>query len=48
MARSLKKGPYVEKSLMKKVQEMNKSNKRQLLRLGQEDLLFFLILLVIL
>ena len=28
MARSLKKGPYVEKSLMKKVQEMNKSNKK--------------------
>ena len=28
MARSLKKGPYVEESLMKKVQEMNKSNKK--------------------
>ena len=27
MARSLKKGPYVAESLMKKVQEMNKSNK---------------------
>lgn len=31
MARSLKKGPYVEKSLMKKVQEMNKGTKKQLL-----------------
>ena len=28
MARSLKKGPYVEKSLMKKVQEMGDDNKR--------------------
>ena len=48
MARSLKKGPYVEKSLMKKVQEMNNELKKQLLKLGQEDLLFFLTLLVIL
>ena len=45
MARSLKKGPYVAESLMKKVQEMNKSNKKQLLKHGQEDLLYFLILL---
>ena len=28
MARSLKTGPYVEESLMKKVQEMNKGNKK--------------------
>ena len=32
MARSLKKGPYVEKSLMKKVQEMNKSNKKTVIK----------------
>ncbi len=32
MARSLKKGPYVEESLMKKVQEMNKSNKKTVIK----------------
>ena len=32
MARSLKKGPYVEKSLMKKVQEMNKSSKKTVIK----------------
>ena len=32
MARSLKKGPYVEKSLMKKVQEMNKSGKKEVIK----------------
>ena len=26
MSRSIKKGPYVEASLMKKVEEMNKTN----------------------
>ena len=44
MARSLKKGPFVDESLMKKVQEMNKIIRKLLLRLGQEDLLFFLTL----
>ena len=32
MARSLKKGPYVEESLMKKVQEMNKSGKKEVIK----------------
>lgn len=32
MARSLKKGPYVVESLMKKVQEMNKSNKKTVIK----------------
>ena len=32
MARSLKKGPFVDKSLMKKVQEMNKSNKKTVIK----------------
>ena len=32
MARILKKGPYVAESLMKKVQEMNKSNKKTVIK----------------
>ena len=32
MARSLKKGPFVDESLMKKVQEMNKSNKKTVIK----------------
>ncbi len=32
MARSLKKGPYVCESLMKKVQEMNKGNKKTVIK----------------
>ena len=32
MARSLKKGPYVENSLMKKVQEMNKGTKKTVIK----------------
>ena len=32
MARSLKKGPYVAKHLMKKVQEMNKNNKKTVIK----------------
>ncbi len=32
MARSLKKGPCVQDSLMKKVQEMNKSNKKTVIK----------------
>ena len=32
MARSLKKGPYVEESLMKKIQEMNKGNKKTVIK----------------
>ena len=32
MARSLKKGPYVEASLLKKVQELNKENKKTVIK----------------
>lgn len=32
MARSLKKGPYVEESLLKKVQKMNKENKKSVIK----------------
>ncbi|MBP3635426.1 MAG: 30S ribosomal protein S19 [Bacilli bacterium] len=32
MARSLKKGPFVDESLMKKVQEMNKSGKKEVIK----------------
>ncbi len=32
MARSLKKGPYVEESLLKKVQNLNKENKKTVLK----------------
>lgn len=32
MARSLKKGPYVEKSLMKKVKAMNESGKKSVIK----------------
>ena len=32
MARSLKKGPFVEESLLKKVQNMNKENKKTVIK----------------
>ena len=32
MARSLKRGPFVDESLMKKVQEMNKNNKKTVIK----------------
>jgi small subunit ribosomal protein S19 len=32
MARSLKKGPFVDKHLMKKVEELNKSNQRRAIK----------------
>ena len=32
MARSLKKGPYVEESLLKKVQTLNKDNKKTVIK----------------
>ena len=32
MARSLKKGPYVEESLLKKVQNLNKENKKTVIK----------------
>ena len=32
MARSLKKGPFVEKKLMEKIEEMNESGKKQVIK----------------
>jgi small subunit ribosomal protein S19 len=32
MARSLKKGPFVDESLMKKVEEQNKAGKKEVIR----------------
>ncbi len=32
MSRSVKKGPYVEASLMKKVEEMNKTNEKRVIQ----------------
>ena len=32
MARSLKKGPYVEESLLKKVQKLNESGKKEVIK----------------
>ena len=32
MARSLKKGPFIDKSLMKKVQKMNESGKKEVIK----------------
>ena len=32
MARSLRKGPYVEESLLKKVQKLNKENKKTVVK----------------
>ena len=32
MSRSIKKGPYVEASLMKKVEEMNKTNETRVIK----------------
>ncbi len=32
MSRSLKKGPYIEDSLLKKVEEMNKSGKKSVIK----------------
>ena len=32
MSRSLKKGPFIEKSLLKKVEEMNKSGKKSVIK----------------
>ena len=35
MARSLKKGPFVDESLMKKVEALNKANKKQVIKTWQ-------------
>ena len=45
MARSLKKGPYVFDRLLKKVQTLNETGKKKLLKLGLVVQQFILILL---
>ena len=45
MARAVWKGPFVEESLMKKVDKYKDDPKKYLLKLGLENLQFFLILL---
>lgn len=45
MARSLKKGPYVFERLLAKVQKMNESGKKKLLKHGLVVQQFILILL---
>lgn len=32
MARSLKKGPFIDRSLMKKIQKLNESNKKEVVK----------------
>lgn len=32
MSRSIKKGPYIDKNLLKKVEEMNESGKKQVIK----------------
>lgn len=32
MGRSLKKGPFIEESLMKKIEEMNKTNQKKIVK----------------
>ena len=36
MSRSIKKGPFVKESLLKKIEEMNANGEIRLLRLGQD------------
>lgn len=36
MARSIKKGPFVDEHLMKKVEAMNEANDKKLLKHGQD------------
>ena len=42
MSRSVKKGPYVCESLMKKVNEMNKSGKKSVIKTWSRLLPYFL------
>mgnify|MGYP001268596607 CR=1 FL=1 len=44
MARSVWKGPFVEESLMKKVDKYKEDPKKYLLKLGQENQQYYLIL----
>ena len=37
MARSIKKGPFCDEHLMKKVEKLNAAGKKEVIKLGQED-----------
>ena len=37
MARSIKKGPYIDEKLLKKIKNMEKKVRKKLLKLGLED-----------
>lgn len=41
MSRSLKKGPYISPKLLRKVEEMNASNQRQVIRTWSRDSTIF-------
>ena len=42
MSRSVKKGPFVSESLMKKIREMNESGKKTVIRTWSGHLPYFL------
>ena len=42
MARSLKKGPFVDDHLMKKIDELNEKNEKKVIKLGQDVLQYSL------
>ncbi len=41
MARSLKKGPYVDPKLLKKIEELNRTGKRQVIKTWSRDSTIF-------
>lgn len=41
MSRSLKKGPFIDDHLMRKITKMNSEGNKNLSRLGQEEALYF-------
>ena len=47
MARSVWKGPFVEESLIKKVEKIKNDPNRKPIKLGQENQQLYLILLVL-
>ena len=42
MSRSSKKKPYVQEKLLKRIEEMNETGKKEVLKHGQELLLYIL------
>ena len=41
MTRSVLKGPFVDITLIKKAEKLSQSGRKEVLKLGQEDRLFF-------